>query len=168
MLDRFHPPTRTGKAGKAPELPVDSEEQLAAKRNIVKLLHSLVNMGKQIQLQNRSQLYRKLLDYGLLYMIGWTFRQEQTEQPEVRESLGKALEMLAQILEYDVNTVKQHVNMEKEYEKETGQKSLLQAMIALLVSHKDIGVKSQLSDSIRILLEVPEGIEVSVGNFLQR
>ncbi len=114
------------------------------RRDVVMLLHQLVLMGKNVQLANRLQLYRNLVDRGLLYVCEWGFRQTDTKV------LNASTEMLALILEHDVSAVRSHALRENEMKRKT----LVIECTDLLKTSKDMGIKSQIADSLKSMLDI--------------
>lgn len=121
------------------------------KRDVVLFLHQLMLMGKNVQVANRLQLYRNLLERGLLFVCEWAFRRQ--EQP----LLHAGAEILTLAVEHDVGAVRMHVLKEEEQHKRT----LVKEMVDLLITTNDLGLKSQMTDTLRTLLEIKTDTEVS-------
>ena len=122
------------------------------KRDVVQFLHQLMLMGKNVQVANRLQLYRNLLERGLLFVCEWAFRSSE------HALLHAGAEILTLAVEHDVGAVRMHVLKEEEQHKRT----LVKEMIDLLINAKDLGLKSQMSDTLRTLLEIKaDNVEVS-------
>lgn len=122
------------------------------RRDTVLFLHQLVLMGKSIQLANRLNLYRTLLDRGLLMVLEWAFRRK--EAPIIHA----AAEMLTIVSDHDVVTLRTHVV--RDHEGKRG-KTLLTEMITLFGSTGNLGLISQLTDVMRTMLEPPAEGDVS-------
>ncbi|EIW73149.1 hypothetical protein TREMEDRAFT_24823, partial [Tremella mesenterica DSM 1558] len=124
------------------------------KRDVVLFLHQLMLMGKGLQLPNRLALYRNLIEHNLLIVCEWAFRRSEAQL------LHPAAEILTLLVEHDVNGVRVHVLKEEKAKRPT----LITEMISLLTSTKNLGLMSQMAESMRILLDTaPEE-----SSFLQR
>lgn len=121
----------------------DNEAKAPKKRDLVLFLHQLMLMGKGVQVQNRLQLYRMLLDRGLLLACEWAFRQ-----PEAT-ILHAGAEILTLAVEHDANAVRLHALREEEMSRRT----LVMEMIGLLQTTQDQGLVQQLIESLKTLLE---------------
>lgn len=121
-----------------PDSPLDER-----RRDIVLLLNQLMILGKGVQLPNRLALYRNLIDRGLLYAVEWSFRRNEAQL------LHAGAEILTLAVELDVNAVRMHVLKEDEAKR----RSLIVDIIALLSRTKNMGLLSQVGDSLRNLLD---------------
>jgi protein phosphatase-4 regulatory subunit 3 len=121
------------------------------RRDIVLLLNQLMILGKGVQLPSRLALYRNLLDRGLLYAVEWALRRTEAQL------LHAGAEILTLVVDLDVSAVRMHVLKEDEMKR----RSLIVEMIRLLGTTKNIGLLSQVGESLRNLLETT--IEESVG-----
>jgi protein phosphatase-4 regulatory subunit 3 len=125
------------------------------KSQVVMLLHQLVLMGKNVQLPNRLGLYRNLVERGLLHVCEWGFRQSDARV------LNASTEILSLILDHDVTIVRSHALREKEVRERT----LVNECIDLLSGSKDLGIKSQIADALRAMLDVGgDGPEISMAS----
>lgn len=121
------------------------------KRDAVVFLHQLLVLAKHCQMAARINLYRGLIDRGLLYVCEWAFRRKEDQV------LHTASEILTFTLEHDTNAVRNHISKEEESKTTT----LLNEIIGIQSTTENIGLASHLSDSIRTLLDVPNETEVS-------
>jgi len=131
-----------------PDSPLDER-----RRDIVLLLNQLMILGKGVQLPNRLALYRNLIDRGLLYAVEWSFRRNEAQL------LHAGAEILTLAVELDVNAVRMHVLKEDEAKR----RSLIIDIIALLSRTKNMGLLSQVGDSLRNLLDTSGEENVSAG-----
>lgn len=131
------------------------QAEMDRKRNVVALLHQLMLMGKQVQQQHRQQLYRTLMEHGLLFVCEWAL---SSTNPQL---LNQASEMLAIVLEHDINAVRQHSLKENEAKRRT----IAEEICDLLIRSEDLGLKSQMADAIRTLLDIGlEATDVSLAS----
>ncbi|KAJ9098807.1 hypothetical protein QFC19_006284 [Naganishia cerealis] len=127
------------------------EDEIKRRKDIVALLHQLMLMGKQVQMQHRQQLYRTLIERGLLFVCEWALQQQD---PAV---LNQIAEMLGIVIDHDVNAVRSHALREHAEKRRT----IVEDMSSLMLSSNDIGMKSQMADAIRTLVDIGgEGSEV--------
>jgi hypothetical protein len=133
-----------------------NEDEIKRRKDVVALLHQLMLMGKQVQLQHRQQLYRTLVDRGLLFICEWALKQQD---PTV---LNQIAEMLSIVIDHDVNAVRTHALREHAEKRRT----IAEDMSSLMLSSPDLGLKSQMADAIRTLVDIGgEGSEVSCTLF---
>ncbi|KAK4688245.1 protein phosphatase 4 regulatory subunit 3, partial [Tremellales sp. Uapishka_1] len=111
--------------------------------DIVTFLHQLMHMGKGVQMPNRLALYRSLLDRGLLFVCEWAFKRKESKL------LHSGAEMITFAVEHDVNAVRMHVLKEEDVRKTT----LVVEIIAMLTTTTNLGLVSQMTDTLRTLLE---------------
>ncbi|KAJ9124080.1 hypothetical protein QFC22_000875 [Naganishia vaughanmartiniae] len=127
------------------------EDEIKRRKDIVALLHQLMLMGKQVQMQHRQQLYRTLVERGLLFVCEWALQQQD---PVI---LNQIAEMLGIVIDHDVNAVRSHALREHAEKRRT----IAEDMSSLLLSSNDLGLKSQMADAIRTLVDIGgEGSEV--------
>jgi protein phosphatase-4 regulatory subunit 3 len=113
-------------------------------RNVVAFLHQLMLMGKQVQAQHRVALYKILLERGLLYVCEWALQRPESA------IINQGAEMVSLILDHDLNGIRSYCLREHEARRLT----IADDITRLLLSSKDLGLKSQMSDAIRALLDV--------------
>jgi protein phosphatase-4 regulatory subunit 3 len=126
-----------------PEAVSDSTKD-EKRRDLVLFLHQLMMMGKSIQLTHRLQLYRILIERGLLFACEWAFSQAAAT------ILHAGAEMLTLVVEHDPNSVRLHV---VRVDGPQRRPSLLNTTIQLLQTTSDSGLVVQLIDAIKALLE---------------
>ncbi|WWD22828.1 hypothetical protein CI109_107322 [Kwoniella shandongensis] len=138
-----------------PDSSVTASEPLdEKKRDVVMFLHQLMIMGKGVQLPGRLALYRNLVERGLLFVCEWAFRRTEAQL------LHAGAEILTLAVEHDANVVRMHVFKEDEAKRRT----LVMEIIGLLHTTKNMGLMSQMCDTLKTLLETPPETEA----FLQR
>ena len=113
------------------------------RRDVVLFLHQLMIMGKGVQVPSRLALYRNLMERGLLFVCEWAFRRPE---PQL---LHAGAEILTLAVEHDVNAVRMHVLKEEEAKRRT----LIIEIIGMLENTKNLGLLSQMSDTLRTLMD---------------
>lgn len=151
------------------------------RKDTICLIQQLCLMGKNIQLPARMQLFRTLVDRGILHTIQWALgRPEQV-------MLSTAGEILGIILDHDVVGVRQHVmrqvamagkptpavsnGMPEVVEvmvvlgAQARKETLLESLCRSLINGHDQAFRSQMADALRTVLEVPQhdGSETNVS-----
>ncbi|KAI8982774.1 DUF625-domain-containing protein [Trametes punicea] len=138
-----------------------SDEELTRRREVVFLIQQLCTMGKNVQLPARLQLFRVLVDRGLVFAVQWGLSQPETTE-EGRQMIAASGEILMALLEYDLNGVRGHVLKQlgtMEREKATGKsmrekETVLMLMCKVLVRSRDLAVQSLVGEGLRQLLEM--------------
>lgn len=120
-----------------------SSDTTERKHEAVFLLQHLCAMGKQIQLPARITLCKTLAEKGLLPVVEYALFEEVTR---VRNA---AAEMLMILVEYDPNSVRNHV-LEQVNKKES---TLVTKAADILHSTEDLGLKAQMAEALRILFD---------------
>ena len=121
------------------------------KRDVLLFLHQLMLMGKGVQMPNRLNLYRNLVDKGILYVCEWALRRHEAQM------LHAGAEILTLAVEHDAHMVRLHILREQKASRRT----LVADIIAMLGVTKNLGLLSQMIDVIRTLLDVGPDTEVS-------
>jgi len=114
------------------------------RRDLVLFLHQLMLMGKGVQVPNRLQLYRTLLERGLLLACEWAFRQPEAVV------LHAGAEILTLAVEHDANAVRVHSSRVEELHRRS---PFLLVTINLLQTTQDQGLVQQLIEALKTLLE---------------
>ena len=140
------PSTPVPLSDSTPEVPLDEK-----RRDIVLLLNQLMVLGKGVQLPSRLALYRNLIDKGLLFAVEWAFRRSEAQL------LHAGAEILTLAVELDVSAVRVHILKEDEAKRRT----LVLEMIYLLGHTRNLGLLSQVGDSLRTLLDTSSDEGVS-------
>ncbi|KAL7420313.1 Platinum sensitivity protein [Cryptotrichosporon argae] len=118
-------------------------ENVDKKKDVVLFIHQLMGMAKSVQVGTRLALYRALVERGLALVCEWAFgRAEAT----VRHA---GAEMLTLAVEHDAPGVRTHVLREHD----AGRRTLVVEITTLMQSTKDLGLVSQLAESMRTLLD---------------
>ncbi|OSD04439.1 DUF625-domain-containing protein [Trametes coccinea BRFM310] len=138
-----------------------SQEELTRRREVVFLIQQLCAMGKNVQLPARLQLFRVLVDRGLVFAVQWGLSQPETTE-EGRQMISASGEILMALLEYDINGVRGHVLKQlgtMEREKANGKnvrdkETVLMLMCKVLIRSRDLAVQSLVGEALRQLLEM--------------
>lgn len=141
------------------------ENEQAHRRSVVQLIQHLCAMGKNVQLPARMALFRALVDRGVLFAVQWGLSRPSPESNEASKvTIGAAGEILAALLEHDVNGVRGHVlkqviaiEKERQAEKNGADKAdtILTLLCRMMASSRDLAVQSQVGDALKVLLEIP-------------
>ena len=125
---------------------VETEER---KAEAIIFLQQLCTMGKQIQLPSRIALYRTLTEWGLLIVLEYALTRTEAR---LRNA---AAEILMTIIEYDASGVRVHV-LDQVDKNAT---ALITKLSDILhEGHGDLGLKTQITESLRILFDSgPDG-----------
>ncbi|UZJ55095.1 hypothetical protein CBS101457_004415 [Exobasidium rhododendri] len=125
------------------------EESEERKAEAIIFLQQLCAMGKQIQLPVRVALYRTLTEWGLLIVLEYALSRTESR---LRNA---AAEVLMTITEYDATGIRVHV-LDQVEKKAT---PLITKMSEILhENHGDLGLKTQITESLRILFDSgPDG-----------
>jgi protein phosphatase-4 regulatory subunit 3 len=112
-------------------------------------LQQLCAVGKQVQLPSRLALYRTLSDWGLLIVLEYALGRTETR---LRNA---AAEIFMSIIEYDASGVRMHILDQVE----KGASPLLTKLAEILHEEEgDLGLKTQITESLRILFDSgPDG-----------
>lgn len=121
----------------------ESTEPVERKHDAIFFLQHLCAIGKQIQLPSRIALYRTLAESGILSVL------EHAVFEETKKVQNAAAEMLMVIIEYDPNSVRNHVMVQVEKKRKT----LISIMADLLHNVEDLGLKAQVAESLKTLFD---------------
>ncbi|KDN44901.1 DUF625-domain-containing protein [Tilletiaria anomala UBC 951] len=128
------------------------------KRDGVIFLQQLCNMGKTIQLHSRISLYHTLVEWGLIDVIEFAF---DAGDATLRNA---AAEMLIVIIEYDANSVRLRILELKDKKERT--------LMAILIEHLhrdgDMGLKSQIVEILRTLLDCGDGSNTTASQAMMQ
>lgn len=128
------------------------ERRKEKQKDTVAFLHQLMLMGKTTQIPTRLALYRNLLSKGLLIALEWALRQKESA------ILHAGAEMLTLMAEHDAGAVRNAV-IEEDKDKDR-KATLVKEMVEVMTTTPNMGLLSQLSDTLKTLMEVPAESEV--------
>lgn len=114
------------------------------KKEAVLFIQQCCAIGKTLQPNARQQLYDNFLSHGLLSVINFSLRHSD---PAIRVG---ATDVLVSMIDHDPQMIRQTIFRQMS-EKQT---PLTDSLIDLLLVEFDLGVKAQISDAIKVLLDV--------------
>lgn len=129
----------------------DGETDGKRKKDAVSFIQSCCSVSKNIQAASRSQLYQNFIHHGLFNVITFALRHHD---PSVRVA---GTDVLVALIDHDPHMVRNHI-IKAMNEKTT---PLTDTLIELLLVEVDLGVKSQMADAIKILLD-PVSVNASM------
>lgn len=119
------------------------EHDAARKREAVLFIQNCCTVSKSIQAQSRAHLYNNFIQFGLFSVVMFALRHHEAG---VRVA---GTDILVSLIDHDPHMVRMQIfNAIKE--KTT---PLTDTLIELLLVEVDLGVKSQMADAIKILLD---------------
>lgn len=119
------------------------EESQERKKEAVLFIQQCCAIAKNLQTPARKQLYDNFLTHGLLSVINFALRHS-----DVGVRVG-ATDVLVSMIDHDPQMVR-HTIYRQMTEKQT---PLTDSLIDLLLVESDLGVKSQIADAIKVLLD---------------
>lgn len=119
------------------------EQDAARKKEAVQFIQNCCAVSKNIQAQSRAHLYNNFIQFGLFAVVMYALRHHDAS---VRVA---GTDILVSLIDHDPHMVRMQIfNAIKE--KTT---PLTDTLIELLLVEVDLGVKSQMADAIKILLD---------------
>ncbi|POS69635.1 hypothetical protein DHEL01_v211968 [Diaporthe helianthi] len=122
--------------------PEEKAEQLRKKQAVL-FIQQCCAIAKNLQIQNRQGFYSSLLNHGLLAVINFGLRNF-----DVSVRVG-ATDILVSMIDHDPHMIR-HTLLRQILAK---QLPLTDTLIDLLLVEVDLGVKSQISDALKVLLD---------------
>lgn len=119
------------------------QEQAEKKKEAVLFIQNCCAVSKNIQAQNRAQLYQNFIQHGLFNVI--TFALRHTDAA-VRVA---GTDILVALIDHDPHMVRNQIFMALRDKTVP----LTDTLIELLLVEIDLGVKSQMADALKILLD---------------
>lgn len=113
------------------------------KKEAVLFIQQCCAIAKSLQNPARKQLYDNFLGHGLLSVINFALRHS-----DVGVRVG-ATDVLVSMIDHDPQMVRQTIYRQMSEK----QKPLTDSLIDLLLVESDLGVKAQISDAIKVLLD---------------
>jgi protein phosphatase-4 regulatory subunit 3 len=141
-----------------------SETDQERKKEAVLFIQQCCAIAKNLQQPARQQLYNNFLGHGLLSVINFALRHS-----DVSVRVG-ATDVLVSMIDHDPQLIRQTI-FRQINEKQT---PLTDSLIDLLLVEADLGVKAQIADAIKVLLDpgsnnAPlEGLTKTGGEFAVR
>jgi protein phosphatase 4 regulatory subunit 3 len=113
------------------------------KKDAVLFIQQCCAIGKSLQAQARAQLYQNFINHGLLEVIQFALKHNDAS---VRVA---GTDILVALIDHDALMVRSYIFKAVQ---EKG-KPLTDTLIELLLIEVDLGVKAQMADAIKILLD---------------
>ena len=123
------------------------EERAEKKKEAVLFIQNCCAVSKNIQAQSRAQLYQNFIQHGLFTVVTFALRHQDAS---VRVA---GTDILVALIDHDPHLVRSHIFAAIK-EKQT---PLTDTLIELLLVEVDLGVKSQMADAIKVLLDPQTG-----------
>jgi protein phosphatase-4 regulatory subunit 3 len=117
---------------------------LQKKKDALHFIQNCCIIGKGLQAGARQTLYQSLIPAGLYSVIAFSLRQ-----PDARTRVA-GTDILGAVLEHDPSLLRTQISRAITEEKS---KPLTDVLIDLLLVEADLGVQSQIADSIKVLLD---------------
>ncbi|THV08201.1 DUF625-domain-containing protein [Dendrothele bispora CBS 962.96] len=149
----------------APPDDILGEEQVTHRQQVILLIQQLCIMGKNVQLPAKMALFRTLVDRGILFAVQWALSRPEKDTAS-KPILSAGGEILAALLDHDVNGVRGHVLrqvMVIERESTVGRKgaadaeTILELCCKIMAQSKDMAIQNQIGDALRVWLDLPLG-----------
>lgn len=125
----------------------ESNTPPAKKKAGIQFIQNCCQVAKSIQLQARHQLYTNFISNGVFSVIDQALLDSD---PAVRIA---TTDVLVALIDHDPVMVRQHVYRQINEK----QKPLTHTLIELLLEEQDMGVKMQIADAMRVLLDHSNG-----------
>lgn len=113
------------------------------KKEAVLFIQQCCAIAKNLQQPARQQLYNNFLGHGLLAVINFALRHN-----DVAVRVG-ATDVLVSMIDHDPQMIRQTIFRQVN----EGQTPLTDSLIDLLLVEADLGVKAQIADAIKVLLD---------------
>ncbi|BFZ54464.1 Platinum sensitivity protein [Savitreella phatthalungensis] len=119
----------------------DSTASESSRRDAVVFVQQACGVAKTLQPPARQSLYATLIQHGLFAMLSWALTTE-------RSRLAGA-DVLVCTIEHDPRLARQHI-LQQDSRSET---TLLELLIDMLLNERDLGVKSQMTEALRCVVD---------------
>ncbi|KAK2848488.1 hypothetical protein FQN49_005676 [Arthroderma sp. PD_2] len=138
--------------------PESAASDAAKREDAVQFLHQCMGIAKNLQAQSRGNLFANLINHGLFSVIAFAVKHPT---PALRTT---GIDILVVLLDHDPITMRGY--MLKAF---TDKKlPLTDTLIDLLHTETDLGVKNQLADALKVLLDPqPQMQEVRSGEVVK-
>lgn len=121
----------------------DPTEAVLRKKQAVLFIQQCCSIAKNLQPPARITLYNNFLSHGLLHVINFGLRN-----PDVSVRVG-ATDILVSMIDHDPQMIRQTIYRQMHEQ----QPQLTDTLIDLLLVEVDLGIKSQISDALKVLLD---------------
>ncbi|KAK2749820.1 Platinum sensitivity protein [Myotisia sp. PD_48] len=123
------------------------------KEDAVQFIHQCMGIAKNLQVAARGNLFVNLINFGLFSVIAFAVRHPS---PAIRTT---GIDILVALLDHDPIMIRGYMSKAVNDKKV----SLMDTLIDLLHSETDLGVKGQLSDAVKILLD-PHSLQETISS----
>jgi protein phosphatase-4 regulatory subunit 3 len=125
----------------------DPEAPASRKKMAILFIQNCCSIAKSIQVQARMQLYSNFIHNGLFCVIDYALMEKD---PSVRIA---GTDVLVAMIDHDPAMMRAFIYRQINEK----QKPLTHTLIELLLGEQDLGVKAQIADAIRVLLDHSQG-----------
>lgn len=136
----------------------NDKEEIKRKEQAVHFIQQCCAIAKTLQMQNRATLLNNFISHGLFNVISFAIRHASASMRTT------GIDILVALLDHDPNMMRGYM-LKSVHEKRV---PLTDTLIELLHIETDLGVKNQLADTIKILLDPtppqPDGSGNRPGN----
>lgn len=129
----------------------------AKKKEAVLFIQQCCGIAKNIQPTARQNLYNNFISHGLLQVINFGLKQS-----DVGARVG-ATDILISIIDHDPQMIRQTIYSQMS----ENQAPLTDSLIELLLVEVDLGVKSQISEALKVLLDQGIPLQQASDKFAQ-
>ncbi|KAL4870378.1 hypothetical protein BDV12DRAFT_195525 [Aspergillus spectabilis] len=123
------------------------------KEDAVQFLHQCASIAKNLQVPERATLYGNLISHGLFAVIAFAIKHPN---PAIRTT---GIDILVALLDHDPIMMRSYM-LKAVNEKKT---PLTDTLIDLLHTEADLGVKNQLADAIKVLLDPQVPLQAAIA-----
>ncbi|KAL3480428.1 component of IIS longevity pathway SMK-1-domain-containing protein [Aspergillus californicus] len=123
------------------------------KEDAVQFLHQCASIAKNLQVPERATLYGNLIGHGLFAVIAFAIKHPNSA---IRTT---GIDILVALLDHDPIMMRSYM-LKAVNEKKT---PLTDTLIDLLHTEADLGVKNQLSDAVKVLLDPQIPIQAAIA-----
>ncbi|EJD01533.1 DUF625-domain-containing protein [Fomitiporia mediterranea MF3/22] len=152
----------------------DESTDVERKKEVILLLQQLCIMGKNVQLPTRINLFRTLVERGVLYAVQWALCRTE------KHIIFSAGEILSVLLDHHALSIRNHIltqgvalkqptgNFETLMNQENSEipdvtggspppfkETLSQVLCRMMANSQDLALQTQFADALRLLVDVP-------------
>ncbi|CAI6334395.1 unnamed protein product [Periconia digitata] len=120
-----------------------AEQTPERRKDAVLFIQQCTSIAKSLQAQSRAQMYQNFIHHGLLNVIQYALRQQDAA------ARVAGADVLLALIDHDALMVRSYI-FKAVQEKS---KPLTDTLIELLLVEVDLGVKAQMVDAIRVLMD---------------
>lgn len=117
-------------------------------------IQQFTGIAKTLQAPARASLYKTFVDHGLFQVLVFSLGQEVS--PNVRLA---GADIVMAVIDHDPKLIRGFIIEQNTRDEDT----LCDTLIKLLISEKDLGVKAQMAEAMRLLLDPTAGPPIDTG-----